>query len=137
MTEPLPEGTTETTREQRAAWRRGVRLFEAGEYWEAHEAWEPLWIKAEGLDRSFYGGVILLAAALHKARVMTSARGGRRNYAKALARLALLPDRYRGVDIRALEAAVHAALRDPEQRPAVPLAEGRGGEGGAAPGLLD
>lgn len=24
-------------------WRRGLALFEAGEFWEAHEAWEELW----------------------------------------------------------------------------------------------
>lgn len=100
---------------------RGVDLFQMGEYWECHEVLEPLWLASEGLDREFYGGVILLAAALHKARAMGSARGGRRNYAKALAHLALVPDEYSGVDVRELEAHTHAALRDPSQRPKIPL----------------
>ena len=106
------------------AWRRGVDLFEAGEYWECHEALEPIWLAADGLDKEFYGGVILLAAALHKAREMQSPRGGRRNYAKALAHLALVPDTYSGVDVRELESRVHAALRDPLRRPEIPLREG-------------
>lgn len=100
-----------------------MRLFEAGEYWACHEALEVPWLEAEGLERSFLAGVILLAAALHKARAGASPRGGRRNYAKALRHLALVPDHYRGVDVRELEARVHAALRDPDLRPRIPLLE--------------
>lgn len=103
------------------AWQEGIRLFEAGDYWDAHEALEPLWLETDGLDKHFYGGIILLAAALHKARVMQSPRGGRRNYAKALKHLALLPDRYKGVLVRELEASVHTALRDPTQLPKLAL----------------
>ena len=106
------------------AWAEGVRLFEAGEYWECHEALEPLWMEATNLDKSFLGGVILLAAALHKARKMDSPRGGRRNYAKALRHLALVPDEWEAygasVDVRELEARVHTALRDPSSKPRLP-----------------
>ena len=105
------------------SWTRGVDLFEAGEYWECHEALEPVWLIADGLDKEFYGGVILLAAALHKAREMESPRGGRRNYAKALVHLALVPDAYFGVDVRELEGRVHAALRDPSHKPKIPFIE--------------
>ena len=52
------------------AWAESVQLFNAGEYWEAHEALEPLWLASEDLDKRLYAGVILLAAALHKARAM-------------------------------------------------------------------
>jgi uncharacterized protein len=98
-------------------WERSVTLFNQGHYWECHEALEPLWLNAEGLDKHFYGGIILLAAALHKAQVMNSPRGGRRNYAKALTHLALIPDIYFGVSVRKLEASVHSALSDPLKRP--------------------
>lgn len=101
------------------AWNAGIELFNAGEYWEAHEALEPLWLDSQGLDKHFYGGIILLAAALHKAHRMGSARGGRRNYSKALAHLALVPDRYQKVDIRQLEADVHRALRDSTFQPQI------------------
>jgi predicted metal-dependent hydrolase len=105
-----------------SGWEVGARRFNAGAYWEAHEAWEGPWGAAHGLDRSLYAGAILLAAALHKARAMGNARGGRRNYAKALAHLALLPDHYRGVAVRALEAQVHAALQEVALAPQLPLA---------------
>lgn len=102
------------------SWQLAVALLEAGEYWEAHEALEGSWLVAEGVDREFLGGVILLAAALHKARVQTSSRGALRNYAKALRHLALVPDEYHGVEVRELEARVHRALRDPTFQVLVP-----------------
>lgn len=58
------------------AWRdslpylRGIELFERGYYWEAHEAWESLWIAAgrEGPVAELLRGLILLAAAGVKIR---------------------------------------------------------------------
>lgn len=105
-----------------AAWNEGRRLFDAGAYWDCHEALEPAWLRADGTERRFLAGAILLAAALHKARAMGSPRGGRRNYAKALRHLAVVPDRWAGVDVRELEARVHRALRDPAYAPMVPVA---------------
>jgi len=104
-----------------AAWNEGRRLFDHGAFWDCHEALEPAWLAAEGTERRFLAGTILLAAALHKARAMGSPRGGRRNYAKALRHLALVPDRWAGVEVRELEACVHAALRDPSRVPTIPL----------------
>jgi predicted metal-dependent hydrolase len=98
-------------------WQKAKDLFNAGHYWECHEALEPLWLPAERLNKHFYAGVILLAAALHKARVMDSPRGGQRNYAKALAHLALIPDIYMGVEVRELESSVHRALCNTTQTP--------------------
>ncbi|HEX7002994.1 MAG TPA: DUF309 domain-containing protein [Trueperaceae bacterium] len=115
------------TEQHRQAWEEGVRLFEAGRYWECHEALEPAWLEASGSEKRFLGGVILLAAALHKARGMGSARGGRRNYAKALSKLAPVGDRFWGVDVRELEALVHAALRRDDLRPCIPRAAEAGG----------
>ena len=103
------------------SWRQAVDLLEAGEFWEAHEALESSWLEADGIDREFLGGVILLAAALHKARAQHSKRGALRNYAKALRHLALVPDEYRGVEVREFEARVHRALNDPAAPVRVPL----------------
>lgn len=103
------------------AWNEGRRLFDAGAFWDCHEALEAAWLDAEGTERRFLAGTILLAAALHKARRMASPRGGRRNYAKALRHLATVPDRYAGVDVRAFEAIVHDALRHPDLDPRVPM----------------
>lgn len=106
----------------REPWRTAVTQFESGAFWDCHETLEPAWLTAEGTEKRLLAGMILLAAALHKARRMGSARGGRRNYAKALRHLALVPDHYGGVDVRELEARVHHALRHPDARALVPRA---------------
>lgn len=104
-------------------WNDGLALFNQGKFWECHEALEPAWLASDGEEREVLHGVILLAAALHKARAMGSARGGRRNYAKALMALSGAPDAWRGVDLRELEATTHRALRDLAHTPRVPWQE--------------
>jgi hypothetical protein len=49
---------------------RGIALFNGGYYWEAHEAWEGLWIAAgrEGPVCALLSGLIKLAAAAIKVR---------------------------------------------------------------------
>jgi len=42
----------------------GVRLYRAGRYWQAHEAWEEVWRTASEPDKSFLKGLIQIAAAL-------------------------------------------------------------------------
>ena len=42
----------------------GLRLFNQGEHWHAHEAWEPLWMGLEGDDKLFLQGFIMAAAML-------------------------------------------------------------------------
>jgi len=45
--------------------RRGVALFNAGEFWEAHEAWEDIWQADSSEERIFWQGLIQVAAAFH------------------------------------------------------------------------
>ncbi|MGQ0613155.1 MAG: DUF309 domain-containing protein [Planctomycetaceae bacterium] len=46
-------------------WEEGARLFNAGEFFEAHEAWEEIWIEEEGPMRLFFQGAIQVAGAFH------------------------------------------------------------------------
>ena len=46
-------------------YRAGVELFNDGEFWEAHEIWEDLWIREETEIRLFYQGLIQVAGAFH------------------------------------------------------------------------
>lgn len=43
----------------------GVALFNAGEYFEAHEVWEDLWHERGPADRRFYQALIQAAVALY------------------------------------------------------------------------
>ncbi|MCX7782502.1 MAG: DUF309 domain-containing protein [Meiothermus sp.] len=97
-----------------------LNLWNQGQFWEVHEALEPLWLQLSGPDRELTHGIILLAAALHKAR--TNPTGGWRNFDKALKRLASLPEAYQGIRVRALVEEVRRALQDNLQnRPDFPL----------------
>ena len=53
-----------------AGLKRGIHLFNTGEYWEAHEAWEAEWMPdRKGPDAGFYKGLIQVAAGcLHYTR---------------------------------------------------------------------
>ena len=42
----------------------GILLFNAGDFFEAHEAWEDLWMDTAGPDKPFYQGLIQAAVGL-------------------------------------------------------------------------
>ena len=97
-----------------------LNLWTQGRFWEVHEALEPLWKQLSGPDRELTHGIILLAAALHKAR--TNPRGGWLNFEKALKRLESLPANYQGIRVRALVEEVRRALQENLQNlPGFPL----------------
>lgn len=100
---------------------RGVELFNAGHWWEAHEAWETVWHAAQGQDRLLVQGFILLAAALHKRWHHGSLTG--RNFIKAQTKWAELPDQLHGLSLRELQGAVARALNDSQYRPQIVLAD--------------
>jgi hypothetical protein len=62
--EPPPALHPQRWQESRA-YLRGIDLFNAGYYWEAHETWEGLWHAADrkGTTADFLKGLIKLAAA--------------------------------------------------------------------------
>jgi predicted metal-dependent hydrolase len=49
---------------------KGIQLFNAGRYWDAHEAWEEAWMPdRRGTDSGFFKGLIQIAAGcLHYGR---------------------------------------------------------------------
>jgi len=46
-------------------YQRGIRHFNAREFYDAHEVWEDVWRESEGLERIFLQGLIQAAVALH------------------------------------------------------------------------
>jgi predicted metal-dependent hydrolase len=43
----------------------GLRRYNAGEYFAAHEAWETVWLGAHEPDKTFLQGLIQVTAAFH------------------------------------------------------------------------
>jgi hypothetical protein len=54
---------------------RGCELFNRGRFFDAHEAWETLWLHAHGPRRLFLQGLIQIAAGCHKAYERADRRG--------------------------------------------------------------
>lgn len=75
----------------------GVRLFNSGSFWHAHEAWEVLWLRASGDEKTFLQGLIQVAAAYHHVQRGTL-RGAPRLFDAALAKLSRVPDGFLGID---------------------------------------
>ncbi len=92
----------ETDEQLRAAYLAGIRLFNEGHYWHAHEQWERCWLAAEDeQQQQFYQALIQAAAALVKWR-QGNRRGLERNWAKSRSRMIGLPVDYRGLDLLCL-----------------------------------
>jgi len=82
----------------------GIRHFNEHEFWEAHEAWETIWLVAASDVEQFLQGMIQLAAAYHHLKRGTH-RGAVRLFESALRRLAAFPQKWSGIDRRAAEVA--------------------------------
>lgn len=107
----------------------GIRLFQRGEYFMAHETLEEHWIEAPEQDRDFYQGLIHLAVAFHHDQ-RGNPRGARSQFRKAAARLSSYPDVHEGVDLAGIrrflaEADERLEAGDPLDPPAIELWGGR------------
>jgi uncharacterized protein len=90
---------------RRDYWAEGIELFNAGRFFECHEAWEEVWKRASGDEKLFYQGVIQAAVAiLHAQR--GNLRGARTIWSRALAKLGTLPADHGGIALGELRAGV-------------------------------
>lgn len=84
-----------------SAFRRGLELIKAGEYFAAHEELEKAWRSAPPEERDFYQGLVHVAVAWYQA-----GRGRRigteRQLEKATRRLRPFAPEHRGIDVAAL-----------------------------------
>jgi predicted metal-dependent hydrolase len=82
----------------------GIHHFNARRFWEAHEAWETLWLVAESDLEQFLQGLIQVAAAYHHVQRGTY-RGAPRLFAAGLGRLDVFPLIHCGLDRTEVDAA--------------------------------
>jgi len=87
----------------------GVHLFNAGEWFDAHEVWEDIWHMASGPRKNFYQGLIQLAVTLEHVR-RGNPRGVRSVFRTAVTKFEGLPTRYMGIDIAQLLNAMRRAV---------------------------
>lgn len=78
----------------------GVVLFNAGDYFEAHEVWEDLWAESHGDRRRFFQGLIQAAVGLcHFGN--GNLRGAAKLYRSARDYMAGLGPTFEGMDVSA------------------------------------
>lgn len=87
----------------------GIRLFNAGRYFECHEMLEEIWHPAEGENRLHYQGLIQAAIALEHWRNGNRA-GALGLYEKAREKWAQLPPQTMGLDLKCLQEAMDGFL---------------------------
>jgi hypothetical protein len=88
-----------------------IELFDAGNYFGAHEAWETCWQQArETDDEEFFKGLSQLGAGYTHYR-RGNAHGAQTLLSRALSRIGLRGSPHHGIDVDALASAVapHAA----------------------------
>jgi predicted metal-dependent hydrolase len=81
-----------------AHFAEGVRLFNQGNFFEAHELWEHMWKKAEGEEKTFYQGLIQAAVALCHVQRGNYA-GALSIYLKSWPKLARFPAVWMGIEL--------------------------------------
>ncbi|MFD1644370.1 DUF309 domain-containing protein [Haloarchaeobius litoreus] len=95
--------------------RAGIAVFNAGDFHDAHDAWEDRWLDLESGtdDERLLHGLIQFTAAVH--------HGYGRNWAgcvglveSAEEYLSGLPDEYRGIDVGRVRRVLAEIARDPE-----------------------
>jgi predicted metal-dependent hydrolase len=109
--------------EERAQFDEGVRLFNAGRYFECHDVLEDLWSGVRGESRDFFQGLIQVAVAFYHLE-RENPEGARSMFERASRRFSAYPGRYFGFDLDAQRARIAAELD-------------RLAAAGAAPALLD
>ncbi len=87
----------------------GLKCYGNGEFFEAHEHWESVWLKREEPEKTFLQALIQVAAAFHHRR-----RGNLPGTASllrgALTKLSRYPDEFEGIAVEELRASLRAWL---------------------------
>jgi hypothetical protein len=76
----------------------GIALFNAGRYFDAHEVWEEIWLRASGDTKVFYQMLIQSAVGLHHYE-RGNARGARGMYNNVTEKIGQLPSFYMSLDL--------------------------------------
>lgn len=88
----------------------GLRLYEAAEFFAAHEAWENVWLRAHEPEKTFLQGLIQLTAAFHHLQ-RENRLGTSRLLRAALGRLQHYPEDFGGISVDLLCDDIRAWLK--------------------------
>jgi predicted metal-dependent hydrolase len=104
--------------EKEEKFERGLRHFNAREFFEAHEVWEEVWLTEGEPEKTFLQGIIQIAAAFHHYR-RGNTDGAETLLAAGIVKISRFPADHRGLAILDLreEAKLWARVLGGMQRP--------------------
>src|ERR1700691_2494597 len=79
----------------------GLRLYDAGQFFTAHEAWESVWLRSPEPEKMFLQGLIQITAAFHHLQ-RNNPLGAARLFVRALERLDRYPAAFGSVSVPVL-----------------------------------
>lgn len=100
----VPAHKPETPHDHRAKFHSGIEQFNAGQFFDAHESWEEIWLASPEPEKAFLQGIIQIAAAFHH-YTYGNLLGTRSLLEAGLRRLAPYPPRHSGIALETLRAA--------------------------------
>lgn len=109
--------------ERRRLFQEGIDLFNRGEFFLAHEAWEEIWRSTSPEPRELFQGLVQVAAGLHQILDLERKIGPRNTLAKARSHLEPCAPVTCGLDVAGLLESVRTWqewLEQGGERPAVP-----------------
>jgi uncharacterized protein len=77
----------------------GLHLYNSGEYFTAHEAWETVWLAAPEPERTFLQALIQVTAAFEHLKRNDNQLGATRLLSAALRRLHPYPSEFGNLDV--------------------------------------
>jgi uncharacterized protein len=87
----------------------GLKCYRSGEFFEAHEHWELVWLECAEPEKTFLQSLIQVSAAFHHLG-RGNRVGARSLLTRALGRLEGYPDRFGGVEVAGLRESVRGWL---------------------------
>ena len=103
----------------------GLRLYDAGEFFAAHEAWESVWMASQEPEKTFLQGLIQVTAAFHHLQ-RNNPLGTTLLLQAALRRLEGYPASFGGISVTVLCEDIRERLQTLEtSEPAPQLASAR------------
>jgi predicted metal-dependent hydrolase len=87
----------------------GLHLYNSGQYFAAHEAWESVWLASPEPEKTFLQGLIQVTAACHHHQ-RNNLLGTTRLLHAALRRLDPCPPTFGGISVDLVRNDIHACL---------------------------
>jgi len=97
--------------EKKRLYNQGLEAFNSARFYDAHEHWEEVWLKAPEPERMFLQGLIQVAAAFHH-HSRANLLGTRNLLRNGLLKLDRFPEIYGDLEIEALRVTVREWLGD-------------------------